>query len=63
MLEEAEVGVETLSVMAGYTESARNASARVGTALRTHEIASMDHVGVVVLRRPAARSQEAASAN
>ena len=63
LLEEAEVGVETLSVMAGYAESARNASARVGTALRTREIASMDHVGVVVLRGPAARGQEAASAN
>lgn len=63
LLEEAEVGVEALSVMAGYSESARTASARVGTALRTHEIASMDHVGVVELRGPAPPGQEAASAN
>lgn len=62
LLEQAEVGVETLSAMLGYTETARNASARAGNALRTHEIASMDHVGVVVLHGRAAGFEEAASA-
>jgi len=49
MLEQAEVGVETLSAMVGYTEPKRNAEVRVGTVLRTRQIAAMDHVGVVIL--------------
>ncbi len=49
MLERAEMGVEALSAMLGYAESARNAGIKSGTALRTRQIASMDHVGVVVL--------------
>ncbi len=50
MLEQAEMGVEALSAMLGYAESARNAGIKSGTALRTRQIASMDHVGVVVLQ-------------
>lgn len=49
LLEQAEVGVEALSAMLGYTQTARNAAVRAGTALRTGQIATMDHVGVVVL--------------
>lgn len=63
LLEHAEVGVESLSAMLGYAPPARNAAVRVGTALRTYEIASMDHVGVVVLHGPTAGSQRAADAN
>lgn len=50
MLERAEMGVEALSAMIGYAEPSRNAAAKSGTALRTRQIASMDHVGVVVLQ-------------
>jgi hypothetical protein len=49
LLEHAEVGVEALSTMIGYGAPARNAGVRVGTVLRTRQLASMDHVGVVVL--------------
>ncbi len=59
LLEQAEVGVETLSAMVGYTQRASNLAARVGTAVRTREMASMDHVGVVVLHGPAAAVEEA----
>jgi hypothetical protein len=58
MLDRAEVGVEALSAMVGYAETARNASIRVGTVMRTRQLASMDHVGVVVLHDHA---QEAAA--
>ena len=50
MLERAEMGVEALSAMIGYAEPSRNAAAKSGTAVRTRQIASMDHVGVVVLQ-------------
>ncbi len=50
MLDEAEVGVETLSAMVGYVEPARNVGVKAGTAVRTRQVASMDHVGVVVLQ-------------
>ena len=59
MLDEAEVGVETLSAMVGYVEPARNVGVKAGTAVRTRQVASMDHVGVVVLQD----EQVAASAN
>jgi hypothetical protein len=59
MLDEAEVGVEALSAMVGYVEPARNVGIKAGTALRTRQVASMDHVGVVALQR----DQGAASAN
>jgi hypothetical protein len=49
MLEQAEMGVEALSAMLGYAEAERNVGIKSGTALRTRQIASMDHVGVVVL--------------
>ena len=55
MLERAEMGVETLSAMIGYVEPSRNATAKAGTALRTGQIASMDHVGVVALLEEAKR--------
>jgi hypothetical protein len=55
MLERAEMGVEALSAMIGYAEPSRNAAAKSGTALRTRQIASMDHVGVVVLQEGAGR--------
>jgi AMP-binding enzyme len=58
MLDRAEVGVEALSAMVGYAETARNAGIRVGTVMRTRQLASMDHVGVVVLHDHA---QEAAA--
>jgi hypothetical protein len=50
MLEQAEMGIEALSAMLGYAQSARNVGIKSGTALRTHQIASMDHVGVVILQ-------------
>lgn len=50
MLEEAEVGVEALSAMVGYVEPARNVGLKAGTAVRTRQVASMDHVGVVALQ-------------
>ena len=50
MLDQAEVGVEALSAMVGYVEPARNVGAKIGTALRTRQVAAMDHVGVVVLQ-------------
>lgn len=53
MLERAEMGVEALSAMIGYAEPSLNAAARAGTALRTGQIASMDHVGVVALQKRA----------
>jgi hypothetical protein len=53
MLEQAEMGVETLSAMIGYAEPSLNAGMKSGTALRTRQIASMDHVGVVVLQEKA----------
>jgi hypothetical protein len=59
MLDEAEVGVETLAAMVGYVEATRNVGIKAGTAMRTRQVASMDHVGVVVLQR----EQEAANAN
>jgi acyl-CoA synthetase (AMP-forming)/AMP-acid ligase II len=49
MLDQAEVGVEALSAMVGYVEPERNVGAKIGTALRTRQVAAMDHVGVVVL--------------
>jgi len=49
LLEQAEVGVEALSAMVGYGEPKRNAEVRIGTVLRTRQIATMDHVGVVIL--------------
>lgn len=51
MLEQAEMGVEALSTMVGYAEPSRNQGARSGTALRTGQIVTMDHVGVVVLQK------------
>jgi AMP-binding enzyme len=59
MLDEAEVGVEALSAMVGYVEPARNIGIKAGTALRTRQVASMDHVGVVALQE----EQVAAGAN
>ncbi len=53
MLEQAEMGVEALSAMIGYAEPSLNAGTKSGTALRTRQIASMDHVGVVVLQEKA----------
>ncbi|HYB91624.1 MAG TPA: AMP-binding protein [Candidatus Binataceae bacterium] len=63
MLEQAEVGVEALSAMVGYVESARNAGVKAGTVVRTRQVATMDHVGVVVLQEALPQSQEAASGN
>lgn len=59
MLDEAEIGVEALSAMVGYVEATRNVGIKAGTAMRTRQVASMDHVGVVALQR----DQGAASAN
>ena len=50
MLEQAEVGVEALSAMVGYVDPARNVGVKTGTAVRTRQVAAMDHVGVVVLQ-------------
>ncbi len=50
MLEQAEMGVEALSAMIGYAQPARTA-VKSGTALRTGQIVTMDHVGVVVLQK------------
>jgi len=50
MLEQAEMGVETLSAMPGYVDASRSAAMKVGTALRTGQIVTMDHVGVVILQ-------------
>lgn len=63
MLEEAEVGIETLSAMVGYVETARNAGVKIGTTVRTRQVAAMDHVGVVVLQEGSFDGQGAASAN
>ena len=63
MLEEAEVGIETLSAMVGYVETARNAGVKIGTTVRTRQVAAMDHVGVVVLQESSFDGQGAASAN
>jgi len=63
MLDQAEVGVEALSAMVGYVEPARNVGVKVGTAVRTHQVAAMDHVGVVALQGPPFAGQGAASAN
>ena len=50
MLQQAEMGVEALSAMVGYAEPSRNVGTKSGTALRTRQIVTMDHVGVVVLQ-------------
>jgi len=63
MLEQAEVGVETLSAMVGYVEPSHNVGIKAGTAVRTRQVASMDHVGVVVLRESLSAGQETLSAN
>jgi hypothetical protein len=59
MLDEAEVGVETLAAMLGYVDTTRNVGIKAGTAVRTRQVASMDHVGVVALQE----TQVTASAN
>lgn len=51
MLERAEMGVEALSAMLGYAEPSRNPGSKAGTAVRTGQIITMDHVGVVVLQK------------
>ncbi len=51
MLEQAEMGVEALSAMVGYAEPSRTPAVKAGTALRTGQIVTMDHVGVVVLQK------------
>lgn len=51
MLEQAEMGVEALSAMIGYAEPARHPARKAGNALRTGQIITMDHVGVVVLHK------------
>ncbi|MGC2761368.1 MAG: class I adenylate-forming enzyme family protein [Candidatus Binatus sp.] len=63
MLEQAEVGVEALSAMVGYVEPARNVGVKAGTAVRTRQVATMDHVGVVVLQGTPFDGQGAAHAN
>lgn len=63
MLDQAEVGVEALSAMVGYVEPARNVGVKTGTALRTRQVASMDHVGVVVLQGAPSNALGAAGAN
>ncbi len=63
MLEQAEVGVEALSAMVGYVEPARNVGVKTGTAVRTRQVATMDHVGVVVLQGAPFDGQGAASGN
>jgi len=62
MLDQAEVGVEALSAMVGYVEPARNVGVKVGTAVRTHQVAAMDHVGVVALQGSPFDAQGAAIA-
>jgi hypothetical protein len=49
--------------MVGYVEPALNVGAKIGTALRTHQVATMDHVGVVALQGIPRVGQGAASAN
>jgi hypothetical protein len=49
MLEGAEIGVETPSGMIGFSGDGRGESMRLGNILRTHTLASVDHVGVVTL--------------
>jgi hypothetical protein len=63
MLDQAEVGIEALSAMVGYVEPARNVGAKIGTAFRTRQVASMDHVGVVVLQGAPSAGLGAAVAN
>lgn len=49
MLEGAEIGVDTPSGMIGFSGDGRTESMRLGNILRTHTLASVDHVGVVTL--------------
>lgn len=63
MLDQAEVGVEALSAMVGYVEPARNVGVKTGTAVRTRQVATMDHVGVVVLQGAPFDGYGAASGN
>ena len=63
MLDQAEVGVEALSAMVGYVEPARNVGVKTGTAVRTRQVATMDHVGVVVLQGAPSDGLGAAGAN
>ena len=63
MLDQAEVGVEALSAMVGYVEPARNVGVKTGTAVRTRQVATMDHVGVVVLQGAPSDGNGAAGAN
>lgn len=63
MLVQAEVGVEALSAMVGYVEPARNVGLKIGTAVRTRQVASMDHVGVVALQGAPFDGYGAAGAN
>lgn len=51
MLECAEVGIEALSAMVGYTQPEKTAAVRIGKVIRTHQIAGVDHVGVVTLQK------------
>ena len=63
MLDQAEVGVEALSAMVGYVEPARNVGVKTGTAVRTRQVATMDHVGVVVLQGAPSDGNGAAGAS
>lgn len=55
MLDRAEICVETLSGMVSYAKGADDAGLRVGKLFRTHQMASVDNVGVVTLYESAPR--------
>ncbi len=61
MLDQAEACVETLSGMVGYAGGVDDTKLRVGKLFRTHQMASMDNVGVVTLHGEVPREATHAS--
>jgi acyl-CoA synthetase (AMP-forming)/AMP-acid ligase II len=61
MLDQAEACVETLSGMIGYAGGVDATKLRVGKLFRTHQMASMDNVGVVTLHGEVPRGATHAS--
>ncbi|MBK5231232.1 MAG: hypothetical protein JJE27_08695, partial [Thermoleophilia bacterium] len=52
MLEQAEIGIESPSLMTGFVRKSAADDLLTGKILRTHVSGSVDHVGVVVLHKP-----------
>lgn len=58
MLELAEIGVESPSLMTGFVREGAADELLTGKILRTHVTGSVDHVGVVVLHKPPKKKKD-----